>query len=164
MWCKNMRRVRMVRPYPYHHRPRILHVLGFFIPDLMAKSIEEQIAGRCIHFTGIGNDKCKKGIAYDTFGKVKFQVIPCLKGGTAHCEFAQYPTPDEVRAEVERDAQAVGKVLKVYAAAVKHFTTTKEQSAAFKCPHGDHNARYTRAASNGHYWIACKTCQISFNE
>lgn len=130
----------------------------------MPKSIQEQIAGWCIHFTGIANKKCKAGIEYDSFGPLKAGVIPCLRGGSGTCQFCQYPTPEEVEAEVARGNTELKVALRVIDAAKEHYARTRQNPGVIKCPNGDHNLRYTVATSNGHFWISCRTCGVNMNE
>lgn len=87
-----------------------------------------------------------------------------MRGGSGHCELQQFPTADEVRAEVERDKKALIPVLNLYAAVKEHYENTKQAAGKIMCPNGDHIAVYTRAETNGHFWVRCKTCGISLNE
>lgn len=69
---------------------------------MMAKSLAEQYAGKCIHFNGVMNKACKAGVDYDTFPKPG--PIPCFADATnaPACALCHFPTPEEVQAYVER--------------------------------------------------------------
>jgi hypothetical protein len=64
----------------------------------------DQMARTCKHFTGVGNDLCKKGHAYDLIRPRVLDV--CLrKTGAEHCADHELPTPEEVAADIaETDA------------------------------------------------------------
>lgn len=128
------------------------------------KTIDEQIAGKCIFFNGLLNKFCNKGIEYDSFGRVKMNVIPCIAGGTASCEHRQFPTAEDVEEKVKKMTEASGKALGLLFAARNHFEKTGNVTGKFKCPYGDHDVMFVRAELNGHYWVKCRTCQVSFNE
>lgn len=134
------------------------------IQKMMPKTLEEQIASKCIHFNGLMNKACKAGVVYDDFGRVKLGVIPCIKGGTATCDKGQFHTPEEVKAEMDRIRGHSAKALTLMIHVKDHYEKTKQTSGTIKCVHGDHDVRYAIAESNGHAWIACKTCEIGMNE
>lgn len=130
---------------------------------MQAKTIEQQIADKCVHFNGIGVIACKAGVKYETFGRLKLGVIPCIKGGTATCELCRYPSEEEVKQQIEATVVGTAKALKLLLAAKKFYKETDARSAKFPCPVCNGTAIYS-IAINDHFWIACKTCQISFNE
>lgn len=72
------------------------------------KSLAEQIAGRCVHFTGTQNERCEAGLVYTTvcggdapgWGR----RLPCLRDSfpetpKAECASARFPTTEEAQAE-----------------------------------------------------------------
>jgi hypothetical protein len=135
------------------------------------KSLEEQIADKCIHFNGITNQECKIGINYrDTFGPVLAGVFPCIKGGTASCDKCHYPSPEEIKEKVQRMVGASSLSLKAYVAVKNHIQKAKDESrptpmkGTIDCPNGDHKLQFAMAITNGHLRIACKECQISMME
>lgn len=128
------------------------------------KSLEEQVAGKCVHFTGLMDKQCAAGVEYNSFGQRKLGVIPCLKGGTAQCDKCQFPSDADVQARLKEIKDGSTKALKLMVAAREHYGKTKEQKGKFTCPHGDHQAVYVRASTNGHFWISCGTCKINLNE
>lgn len=128
--------------------------------------LRKQIAGRCVHFNGIQNEVCKAVINYqDKFPGVKIG-IPCCHIATANrtCEKVQYPTNDQVDEVVRLIEEDAETTFAIIIAAKKHYSKTKEKQAKFKCPMGDHEAMYTRADTNGHFWIKCKSCNFMMNE
>jgi hypothetical protein len=76
-----------------------------------SKSLEEQISSRCIHFTGIMDKVCKAGIEYDSFGEIKFQVIPCIVGGSKTCDKLQFPSVEGCSQENCSDSIIVLQVI-----------------------------------------------------
>lgn len=139
----------------------------------MAKTIEEQIAGKCKHFTGIMENKtCKAGVAYDDVKKFQYEdktkiplQLPCFKdSGLCNCDKVEFHTPEEAAAKAKEMLRESNRSLKILFAAKDHFNKTKANTSKFKCPNGEHLAAYTRTESNGHFWIFCKTCDVRINE
>jgi hypothetical protein len=75
--------------------------------EAMSKSIAEQYAGRCIHFTGIQHEECGAGVNYRALvGGPDFgwaTRLPCLKGNTdaPPCALCHFPTPEETQTHVD---------------------------------------------------------------
>ena len=77
----------------------------------MFKSVREQIACKCIHYTGFQNKVCKAGQTYDDIDKDNRlpmrAALPCFKPGTfAHtvetqCECPSLKFPDDEYIERE---------------------------------------------------------------
>ena len=62
----------------------------------------EIVENRCKYFTGTIKDVCDKGVAYR-----KGSYIPCFRRSNysgEECEFAEFPTREEAKAEVEQMA------------------------------------------------------------
>jgi len=136
------------------------------------KTIEEQIGGKCIHFNGIMNKACKCGINYEqVFGERPVMRMPCIKDRMEHltddvipCEKLEFPTPEEVKRQVEEGNKSVSFTIIALMKVKKHIKETGESQGSIKCPNGDHNLNYARAESNGHVWMSCKDCGISMME
>lgn len=130
------------------------------------KSLEEQIAGKCINFTGLMDKVCKAGVSYSKFPNAMVEGFPCLKGEDKGktCEFCQFPSPEEVEKKLERINHSSTRVIKALIAAKAHYKTNKQPKATIKCPHGDHDLIYTVAEINGHMWLHCPTCDIRMME
>ena len=73
----------------------------------MSKTLEEQIANRCVHFRApFQHETCKAGVEYASVKQPgepgKGWRMPCFKDrGLHNCPLAEFPTPEAVRAEVE---------------------------------------------------------------
>lgn len=126
------------------------------------RSLEDQISGRCVHFTGIMDKKCKAGVEYESFPQPRFKTLPCLKG-TSLCDKCQFPTPEEVKAEVDGIKSMSDSGIKVLLAAKAHYKKMGISFSMFTCPICGKNAAYT-VASNGHFAVSCDVCKISMRE
>lgn len=138
-----------------------------------ARSLAEQIASRCVHFTGIGNSPtCKAGVAYAAVrlehppiqydGKYTATVShPCLSHhnhGGATCAKAQFPTPEEVQAEVEASGRRFGQVVTARQAITTHSGSKRGVAGELPCPVCTTGTlRYSIAGSNGHCHARCST-------
>lgn len=125
------------------------------------KSLEDQIKCRCVHFNGIMNDACKAGIAYADVREGKPYKFPCFKDSGLTCDKSKFLTDEEVAEELKTINESTGRSVGLMVAAKNHYDKTKQAQSKFKCPMGDHEAFYTRASTNGHFWIKCSTCDIS---
>lgn len=127
--------------------------------------LEEQIARKCIHFTGIMDKVCKMGILYsnvrvdDGDGPYKF---PCLKQG-GECAMAKFRTEQEVKDKVAEIEESINKAIIAFLSVKDHYAKTKEQTGKVPCQCGG-ELHYTRVNINGHFWVKCNSCGISFNE
>lgn len=126
------------------------------------KSLQEQIENRCVHFTGVMNDTCEAGINYADVREGRPYKFPCLKQG-GFCLSCQFPSPEEVMAEVD-EIQGVGlKTMRVYVKIQEHYRQTKQASGSVKCDCGG-ELRYSVASVNGHIWAACSKCTLAFGQ
>ncbi len=79
----------------------------------MPKSIREQIADKCVHFTGTRSDACKLGIRYDSVRDPSARPlhIPCIRGEveSGTCSSRRFPTEEEVEKEVARISDAAAR-------------------------------------------------------
>jgi hypothetical protein len=129
------------------------------------KTLEEQIACKCIHFNGIMEKICKAGINYsdvrvsDGNGPYKF---PCLKQG-GECSSARWWNADQVKKRVAEIEYSCNKTVGAIASIKDHISKTKNQQGKVKCECGG-ELHYTVAQVNGHIWAKCDSCDISFNE
>lgn len=91
------------------------------------RTLGEQYAGWCIHYTGIQHDTCKQGINYlqlaggEQFGMAK--RLPCLRGneGANSCALCHYPTSEEVAAhEAEIEAYTARRRVEAMAIGALH--------------------------------------------
>ena len=127
--------------------------------------LKEQISRKCIHFNGVMSKECEVGIKYsevrvDELNKpYKF---PCLKQG-GECSCAQFPSDEEVEAKIRSIEDEGVKAMIAMVTVKDHYKKTKEQTGKVSCQCGG-ELHYTRANVNGHFWVKCNTCGISFNE
>lgn len=132
------------------------------------KTLNEQIAGKCIHFNGLGNKLCDAGIKYkDVEVKGARPIrIPCLKDSCltgGECSKIQFPTDEEIAKQTE-EIKAIGqKSADAYNAVKTHIDATGEMHGKIVCPSCGGNLHYTQAEVNGHIWGKCK-CGISWME
>lgn len=125
------------------------------------KSIQEQIASKCIHFTGLGNETCDIGIRYDDvkIPNVRPFKIPCLKdsllsGGS--CEKVCFPSDEEVEKEVAKIEEESDRVTSIIIKAKEHYKNTDETEGCVECPSCKGKLFYNISTSNGHTWGNCK--------
>lgn len=132
------------------------------------KSIEEQIGGKCVHFNGMQNESCKCGINYkQSFGERPVLKMPCIKDRMSHltdeiipCDKLEFPTQEEVERQIDSQTKGLKLTLSALSSVKQYIKKTGEKKATIKCPNGEHDLSYVQAESNGHIWMACKTCDI----
>lgn len=116
--------------------------------------------GRCVHFTGIQNDKCKAGILYADVGR----PIPCITlNGKRNdcCPTYTEPTAEQIaKSEAEFNA-AMDRMRKVMPVVAGWRTWKKNHRVAkqevITCPVCDGRLHLSQAAYNGHVWGKCET-------
>lgn len=127
------------------------------------KTLREQIAGSCVHFSGTINPACEVGIRYAEFkdpasGKrAAFDQMPCFSGdGRLPCERRQFPTAEEVEAEVAASDRAISNVGKARRAIV----ASKLAHGAIDCPvcARPKSLQFSVSSYNGHIHAACPGC------
>lgn len=132
------------------------------------KSINKQIADKCIHFTGLMNKQCNAGIMYEIV-KLPNQrpyKIPCLKnnlmsGGV--CNSMQFPDKEEVNKQVQGIKEMGLKMMSAYKLVKEHIEKTGKKYGKIECPDCGGNLHYTSASCNGHIWAKCK-CGLGWME
>lgn len=132
----------------------------------MPRSLDEQIRNKCIHFNGTQNDACEVGMAYSTFRqKDGYMPIPCLRGGsfkgeTVECPKRQWPTDEEVKAELDEHAAHTKKFMAVLPIIqrLKKDYAGKNWSGVEPCPVCGGKLHLSIAgAYNGHVHGSCET-------
>jgi hypothetical protein len=85
--------------------------------------LRQQIAARCVHFTGVQHDACAAGINYRAqAGGDVMARLPCLSdefwaakaaehGGFVECPSLRRMTPEEVEAEAEARERGIAEFL-----------------------------------------------------
>lgn len=130
---------------------------------MLSLSLEEQIAGSCVHFTGIQNKTCKAGIAYASFEARGF-AKPCFNRTPEQaCASCHFPTPEEVAAEVAAH-EASYKRMELALTAVdtdrkaKGLRKGHGGGSSLPCPVcGTGTLGYSVAGCNGHIHGCCST-------
>lgn len=132
------------------------------------KTLAEQIAGKCVHFNGLSNDRCKVGIAYEQFrieGSSMLTTSPCFKGGTLHCDKQQFPTEDEVLDQIRNHEECWEKIKKARAEIVAVTKGQRGRYGSVECPNCDGMLNFSVAKSNGHIHAKCSgTCGVAWME
>lgn len=133
------------------------------------RDLEQQIAGKCIHFNGTVNEKCKKDIPYDSVKDKTIRpfTIPCLahhgtKGaGCSHCEF---PTLEEVRKQAKEIEDLTRDTLEGFKAIKDYYKKTKERTGHVDCSKCEGKLHYAVSTVNDHIHAKCDTCGIGWIE
>ena len=139
--------------------------------------------GTCIHFNGVQNDTCKRGVRYDQFARGK----PCIqfiqksaRGGTylragelpaetkpffgalpkESCAFYEEPTAEQVQADrAEIDAHFVKTIaaIKVSSAWRLKPKPASDRQDVVECPVCKGKLHLSQSAYNGHVHGKCET-------
>lgn len=131
------------------------------------KTIQEQIADKCIHFTGLGDSECKAGVNYNDVKvrSTKPLKIPCLKdmnGGS--CIACEFPSKEYVEKAVNEINLKIAKTLGSYALIKAQYEKTKEATGKIKCPECGGELHYTVAQINNHIHAKCNGCDMGWIE
>jgi hypothetical protein len=138
------------------------------------KSLHDQIAHCCIHFTGIGKDTCAAGFSYEAVDaslKLPYRVgLPCLKpdakgletlNGRPQCQCPklQFPTEDEVQAELDSHKASMQKMALALAVIdpIRKEQKGKNWGGVLECPVCKGRLHVSHAAYNGHVHARCET-------
>lgn len=141
--------------------------------------------GTCVHFNGVQNNQCKRGISYEEYWPMAPK--PCVKllhkssrGGTylrpgeapaetkpfpgsdkaEPCEFYEEPTAEQVRAYREKIEVATGRTF----AAIKIANVWRvrpkpgvDRQEVVECPVCEGRLHLSQSAHNGHVNGTCET-------
>jgi len=82
----------------------------------MNKTLREQIADKCIHFSGLMDRSCKKGIVYKEVSdrSSKPYKFPCLKNTSlsgSYCEHCIFPSEERIEKEYNEIMEMLAKQL-----------------------------------------------------
>jgi len=127
------------------------------------KTLRQQIENWCVHFTGIGNRKCKADIEYDDFRppKAKAFCLPCLRddGEEYQCPHRRWPTEEEIRTQLDALAAAEKRMLASMnlVRKIKHEHWGKDWQGEEKCPVCGGKLHIRHSAYNGHTAGKCET-------
>ena len=129
------------------------------------KRLVDQIADKCIHYTGSMNETCDKGIRYVdvTVKGPKPPQMPCFKSGVlsgGSCQECQFPTQEEAILEAEQIGASALKTIKAFVAVKKHAKANNADQG--KIPHEICGGEISYAiAPNGHARFVCTKCGLS---
>lgn len=138
------------------------------------KSLHDQIAHRCVHFTGVGQGSCKAGFSYDEVDKdmrLPYRVgLPCLKPSEngltvldgrpqCPCTFVQFPTEAEVQVELDEHDMHMAKMMQalVVVNPIRREHKGKDWRGVIECPVCKGKLHVSHAAYNGHVHAKCET-------
>ena len=130
------------------------------------KSLHDQIAGRCKHFTGMMNKTCEAGVSYDT---VKVQKpdggrsFACIEKYShepeATCDKRKWPTEEEVAAKIA-EIDVRWKMMELAAPLIRKIKTEhkgKSWGGAVDCPACKGALHMSHSSYNGHVHGRCET-------
>ena len=129
----------------------------------MLETYAEQIASKCVHFTGIQKKQCVAGVAYDSFDG----GLPCLanlgRGPKQPCSQIHFPTAEEIAEIVAGDEAHLERLGKALEAVdkdrkVRGFRKGKGGQGSLPCPACNTGTLgYSVASYNGHIHGRCST-------
>lgn len=131
-----------------------------------SKSLREQIADKCVHFSGLMNDTCKAGIDYERFRKQAAtpgpRGFPCLRDydKAPECDKREWPSEEYIRARLDKIEASTQRHLKAAAVVAEFRRKHKGKSAQEEvpCPAcGTGTLHLSISGYNGHVWGKCST-------
>jgi len=129
------------------------------------RSLEDQIANKCIHFNGVMSDICKAGIKY---ADVRVDLpdepykFPCLKQA-GECSCAEFPSKEDVQKTIDEIEISGLKVTNAIAAIKARIKETKQIKGVIPCECGG-ELHYRQSSYNRHIGGQCSSCKMSFQE
>jgi hypothetical protein len=124
------------------------------------KTLREQIANKCVHFTGIGSVSCNAGIKYSDVREkeIRFYKFPCLKDSEltgGWCGKVKFPENNEVDKQV-KGIEEMGKMSIIARNDIRNkITLTNEKTGNVICPACNGILYYNQSTENGHIWANC---------
>ena len=135
------------------------------------RTLKEQIESKCIHFNGLGQDRCRKGVSYDELDKdnriMCRATLPCMKPDKYlpegvqqfHCPHVEFPSEEDVQAEIKEHEECMKKMdaaLKVVQP-IRVRENGKNWRGVLECPICKGKLHVSHAACNGHVHAQCET-------
>lgn len=123
------------------------------------RPLRDQIAGRCVHFTGIQHRACNAKVRYDLLG----WPLPCMKttdgGEVGQCVERRWPKAEEIAAEVAMYEDYTRKFLAVQSlvSQIKRDYQGQNWGGVVECPVCNGKLHLSHARYNGHVWGRCST-------
>jgi len=135
------------------------------------KTLEEQINGWCKHYTGTGrSETCRAGVNYAQLGDDSrpgmLNRLPCLRTHfkedvVAECALREWPTPEEIAAQVEHLRDAGIRYMTARAAITDYLKAngkpTRNVQGRISCPICNTGTLGFSIAYNGHCHASCST-------
>lgn len=129
------------------------------------RTLAEQIANKCVHFTGLLEDRCEVGIPYDEVRDTSASPyrFPCFKDNCLPCERKEFLSDEQVAHEVEQINLHTNRTMKAMRAAaddakVHGFKKGSGGVGNLKCPCCETGTlHYSVAGYNGHMHGRCST-------
>lgn len=129
---------------------------------------------KCIHFNGIMNKTCRKGMAYDEVDKelrLPYRAaLPCFEpdevqlqrlAGKPQCQcpHVQFPTPEETAAHEAEVQKCIDKTMQALAVVepIRKEHKGKDWRGVLECPVCKGKLHVRHAGFNGHVWAKCET-------
>lgn len=119
-------------------------------------------SGKCVHFNGVQNKVCAKGIDYETIPKPVACIFPAGREGNPNfCPHYQEPTAEEIAADEAEVEAILAKHRVVMGEVHKWRTWTKNnrvgKAEVIKCPACNGHLHLSQSAYNGHVHGKCET-------
>jgi hypothetical protein len=125
------------------------------------RSLEEQIGGKCVHFSGLMNDKCDAGVVYVSVEGEKLPYrrgLPCFRDSEGgKCEKQKFPTAEEVAKRVSDIRNGFDRMASARRVIVAHIEKTGDMHGQVVCPTCCKPLYYRKAKCNGHIHAQCET-------
>lgn len=135
------------------------------------KTLEEQIGGRCKHYSGTGqNESCRAGVNYaqlaDDSRPGMLNRLPCLRthfheDTVAECALREWHTPEEIAERVAKLRAGGLRTVTARAAIIDYLKSqgkpTRNVSGSIPCPICSKGALGFSIAYNGHCHGNCST-------
>jgi len=125
-------------------------------------SLHDQIARKCIHFSGLINKTCDAFVSYDSVkreGPVMFR-FPCLKEHEdVPCAKREWPTEEHVAGVLAAFAESDRKMM-LASGLIKRIKTEhkgEDWQGVENCPACKGRLHLSISAYNGHVWGRCET-------
>jgi hypothetical protein len=125
-------------------------------------TLREQIANKCIFYTGLSNKVCNENIQYKDVMLDKPINLPCLNRG-GFCARKILKTDEQVDIELKEMEGWSSKSLNALIKIKNHHKISKQMCGEIKCDCGG-VLRFSIAEINNHIWGNCMNCGIAIRE
>ena len=141
---------------PHKSKPKLLprHVRGVHAEPRIL-----QLMCRCRFYTGVANERCKKGIRYEAV-KRRSQYgseYPCLLAAIETCQQREYPTVEQARLTARVSDRAWQRVVSGYSAVRQRIGEGRGVTGVMVCPNCHNLGLHYRIDHNGIIEAHCVT-------